>query len=138
MIIDMAFPHQPTQIHEAPRWVPRSRISAAASSASSPGRRTGALRAPDTTARGNPDLFTHQGTAYVLMRFYPGGQPAEPVPRHRATAEIPTRTGSVILPVEVTARTPHLVYVAWIDDAGEILGTWCPAGMVKPSPRDPR
>ena len=134
---DFAFPPRSTQINHAPRWVPRQQISAAASSASSPGRRTGALRAPDTPARGNPDTFTHQGTAYVLMRFYPGDEPAEPLEHHRATAEIPTTSGTPVIPVEVTARTPHLVHVTWIDDTGETLGTWCPTSMVR-TEREPK
>ena len=131
---DFAFPPRNTQIHHAQTWVPRQQISAAASSAGSPGRRTGALRAPDTPARGNHDRFTHQGTAYVLMRFYPGDEPAGPMEHRRATAEIPTTSGTLVLPVEVTAHTPHLVHVTWIDDSGEILGTWCPVSMVKPAP----
>lgn len=104
----------------------------AASSASSPGRRPRALRAPDTQARGNPDHFTHQKMSYVLIRFYPGDEPAQAVPHHRVTAEIPTTNGSLILPVEVTAQTTHLVHIAWIDDIGELMGTWCPSTKVTP------
>lgn len=131
MSIDLTFIHHPTQQHEGAFWEPRLQISAAASSASSPGRRTKALRAPDTPARGNPDQFTHQGTTYELMRFYPGDEPAQALPHHRATAEIPTHSGSVILSVEVTAHTTHLVHIAWIDDSGELVGTWCPTDMVR-------
>ncbi|GAA3325930.1 hypothetical protein [Paeniglutamicibacter sulfureus] len=131
MSIDMTFTHHPTQLRNESPWEPRLQISAAASSASSPGRRTRALRAPDTPARGNHDSFTHQGTAYELMRLYPGDEPAQAVPHHRATAEIPTNSGSLILPVEVTARTTHLVHIAWIDDTGELMGTWCPTDMVR-------
>ncbi|MDO2934147.1 hypothetical protein Q2T94_07540 [Paeniglutamicibacter sulfureus] len=133
MSIDMAFAHHPTQLRDESPCEPRPRISAAASAASSPGRRTRALRAPDTPARGNPDHFSHQGLSYVLMRFYPGDEPAQPVPHQRATAEIPTNSGSLVLPVEVTARTTHLVHVAWIDDTGELMGIWCPTDMVKPA-----
>jgi hypothetical protein len=64
------------------------------------------------------------------MRFYPGDEPAQAVPHHRATAEVPTNSGSLVLPVERTAHTPHLVHVAWIDDLGELMGTWCPTIMV--------
>lgn len=131
MSIDMAFTHHPTQLRNESPWEPRLQISAAASSASSPGRRIGALRAPDTPARGNHDSFTHQGTAYELMRFYPGDEPAQAVAHHRATAEIPTNSGSLVLPVEVTARTTHLVHIAWIDGTGELMGTWCPTDMVR-------
>lgn len=129
---DFVFPPRNTQIHHNPTWVPRQQISAAASSASSPVRRTGALGAPETPARGNPDTFTHQGTAYVLMRFHPGDDPATPLEHHRVTAEIPTTSGMLVISVEVTACTTHLVHVTWIDDTGEILGTWCPHAMVKP------
>ncbi|MDQ0093059.1 hypothetical protein [Paeniglutamicibacter psychrophenolicus] len=131
MSIDMAFGHHPTQLRNESPWEPRLQNSAAASSASSPGRRTRALRAPDTPARGNHDTFTHQGTAYELIRFYPGDAPAQAVPHHRATAEIPTNSGNLVLPVEVTARTTHLVHVAWTDDTGELVGTWCPTDMVR-------
>ena len=131
MSIDMAYIHHPTQVHDESPWEPRLQISAAASSASSPGRRIGALRAPDTPARGSHENFTHQGAAYELMRFYPGDEPAQAVPHYRATAEIPTTSGSLILPVEVTAKTTHLVHVAWIDDTGELVGTWCPTDMVR-------
>lgn len=131
MSIDLAFAHHPTRVRSGSPWESRLQISAAASSASSPGRRTRALRAPDTPARGNHDTFTHQGTPYVLMRFYPGDEPAQAVPHHQATAKIPTNSGNLVLPVEVTARTTHLVHVAWIDDTGELMGTWCPTPMVR-------
>jgi hypothetical protein len=64
------------------------------------------------------------------MRFYPGDEPAQPVPHHLATAVIPTTGSSLVLEIEVTARTTHLVHVAWIDDTGELIGTWCPTTMV--------
>jgi hypothetical protein len=85
------------------------------------------LRAPDTTARGNHGTFTHQGITYELMRFYPGDEPAQALSHHRATAEILKHSGSVILSVEVTAHTTHLMHIAWIDNTGELVGTWCPA-----------
>lgn len=128
---DFVFPHQNTQIHYAPAWAPRQQNSFHVPGARSPGRRIRVPRAPDTPARGNPDTFTHQGTSYVLMRFYPGDEPAEPLDHYRATAEIPTAGGTLVLPVEVTASTPYLLHVTWIDDSGESLGTWCPASMVR-------
>jgi hypothetical protein len=131
MSIDLTFTHHPTQLRNESPWEPGLRISAHVPGQSSPGRRIGALRAPDTPARGNPDSFTHQGATYELMRFYPGDEPAQAVPHHRATAEIPTNTGTVILTVDVTARTPHLVHIAWIDDTGELMGTWCPTAMAR-------
>lgn len=128
---DFVLPPRNTQIHYAPAWAPRQQNSFHVPGARSPGRRTRVPRAPDTPARGNPDIFTHQGTSYVLMRFYPGDEPAEPLDHRRVTAEIPTTSGTLVLPVEVTARTPYLVHVTWIDDSGEILGTWCPSSMVR-------
>lgn len=138
MSIDLAFAHHPTRVRSGSPWESRLQISAAASSASSPGRRTRALRAPDTPARGNHDTFTHQGTKHELIRIYPGDEPAQAIPHRRGTAEIPTNSGSLHLPVEVTARTTHLVHVAWIDDTGELMGTWCPTNMVRTEhePRD--
>lgn len=72
------------------------------------------------------------------MRFCPGDEPAQALPHHGATAEIPMNSGRLILPVEVTAQTTHLVHVDWIDDAGELMGTWCPTDMVRTvhEPRD--
>ena len=130
MSIDLAFTHHPTQIRNESPWEPRPRNSAHVPDQSSPGRRIGALRAPDTPARGNHDSFTHQGTAYELIRFYPGDEPAQAVPHHRATAQIPTTIGALVLEVEVTTRTTHLVHVAWIDDTGELMDIWCPTTMV--------
>lgn len=128
---DFVFPHQNTQIHYAPTWMPHQQNSAHSPGTRSSGRGTGALHASDITAGGNPETFTHQGTSYVLMRFYPGDEPAKPVEHRRVIAEIPTTSGTLVLPVEVTARTPDLVHVTWIDDRGEILGTWCPTSMVR-------
>lgn len=60
------------------------------------------------------------------MRFYPGDEPAEPLPRHRATVEIPTTGDTPVIAVVVTARTPHLVHVTWIDDTGETMALGAP------------
>ncbi|MFI8410999.1 hypothetical protein ACIGB6_00670 [Paeniglutamicibacter gangotriensis] len=43
------------------------------------------------------------------MRFYPGDGSAQPVPHYRATAEIPTLSGSLVFEIDGTARTTHLV-----------------------------
>ncbi|MGP4994851.1 hypothetical protein [Glutamicibacter ardleyensis] len=100
--------------------------SAAASAASSPGRR--AQTSPTWEAA---DSFTHENQDYTLLRLYPGEEAPEPITPHRtATAELPTQTGQVIRTVQATARTTELIHVAWTDDAGETLVAWCPARSV--------
>ena len=126
MSVDLVFPFHCTQVRVGPPWAWWPRTTAAAFIASSADGSAGEIRAPDILAQGNSDRFTHRGQTYEILRFYPGDEPAEAVPHHMATAEIPTTSGSLILPVVVTARTPHLVHVVWIDDEGEILGAWCP------------
>ncbi|MGP5049801.1 MULTISPECIES: hypothetical protein [Glutamicibacter] len=99
--------------------------SAAASAASYPGR---AETSPPWEAA---DSFTHENETYTLWRLYPGEEAPEPITPHRtATAELPTQTGQVIRQVQAIARTSQLIHVAWTDDAGEILGAWCPARSV--------
>lgn len=100
--------------------------SAAASAASSPGR-----RAQTSPSWKDADSFTHENETYTLFRLYPGDETPQNLSPHRpATAELPTQAGQVIRAVQVTARTRHLIHVTWIDDAGELLGAWCPARSV--------
>lgn len=121
MSIDLTFIHHPTQQHEGAFWEPRLQISAAASSASSPGRRrTSPPSAPF-------DSFTHQNTRYIIMRLTPGDHPAKDITPHRpVTATVHTTSGPVTFQARATAETPYLVHVAWIDEDGETFGTWCP------------
>lgn len=135
MSVDLVFPFHCTQVRVGTPGERRPRTTEAAFIASSADGSAGAIWAPDIPAQGNSDRFTHLGQIHEILRFYPGDEPAEVVPHHRATAEIPTTRASLILPVDVTARTPHLVHVVWIDDDGEILGAWCPNTMVTPTPR---
>ncbi|CBT77238.1 hypothetical protein AARI_30360 [Glutamicibacter arilaitensis Re117] len=97
--------------------------SAAASAASSPGRR--AQTSPPVP---NPwDVFTHQGKPHRFMRMQPGDYPGEPIRPHEAvTAMIHTHAGAPKIPAHATARTPHLVHVIWEDEKGETYGTWLP------------
>lgn len=133
MSFDLQFPANPTHIEHAPPWAPRQQNSAHVPAARSPGRRDGALRAPKTTAEGNPDAFTHEGTTHQLMRFYPGEEPAQPLTHRPGIAQLPTLTGTLPMPVMITAHTEHLIHVTFTDTTGEIMGTWCPATMVTPS-----
>lgn len=96
---------------------------AAASAASSPGRR--AQTSPPVP---NPwDVFTHQGKPYRVMRLQPGDYPGHPIQPHQAvTALIHTPTGTPQIHGQATARTPHLVHVVWEDEKGETYGTWLP------------
>lgn len=96
---------------------------AAASAASSPGRRA---QTPPPVP--NPwDVFTHQSKPYRVMRLQPGDYPGHPIQPHQAvTALIHTPTGTPQIHGQATARTPHSVHVVWEDEKGETYGTWLP------------
>ena len=113
-------------------WVPRSTSAAAASPAGSAGRRPGPLRGPAEVGQ-DPDTFTRHGQLHRLIRLYPGEEPAQPVVRVPAVADLPTTAGFVTVEAEITARTPHLVHVLHTDDTGKTLGTWLPPRLVRPS-----
>lgn len=100
---------------------------AAASAASSPGR-----RAQTSPSVPNPwDIFTHQGKPHRVVRMLPGDCPGEPIQPHQAaTAKIYTLTGTIEIQTRATARTPHLVHVIWKDEKGETYGTWLPNASV--------
>lgn len=101
---------------------------AAASAASSPGR-----RAKTSPRVPNPwDVFTHQGKPYRVLRMLPGDYPGESIQPHQgAIAKVHTLTGTVLIQVRATAHTPHLVHVIWNDDKGETYGTWLPRTSVE-------
>lgn len=96
---------------------------AAASAASSPGR-----RAPTSPPVPNPwDVFTYQGKPHRVMRMLPGDVTGEPIQPHQdVTASIYTNIGTPKIQAHATARTPHLVHVIWEDEKGETYGTWLP------------
>lgn len=114
------------QRHDSPGRLKKS--GAAASAASSPGR-----RAQTSPPAHKPwQHFTHQGKHYRLVRMLPGDYPGEPIqPHQKATATIHTHTGTIEIRARATARTPHLVHVIWEDDKGETYGTWLPRASVK-------
>lgn len=99
------------------------KTGAAASAASSPGR-----RAPTSPPVPNPwDVFTYQGKPHRVMRMLPGDFPGEPIQPHQAvTATIYTLNGTLQTQARATARTQHLVHVILEDDLGETYGTWLP------------
>lgn len=118
-------PHTPT--------VPRIQIAAAASSASSPVRRGRPLRVRwGTSAEQDHDSFVLDGTIHRLLRFTPGEGAVEPVDRRPMWALLPTQVGNASVLVETTAHSGFLTHVVWTDDAGEILGTWCPTKLLAP------
>lgn len=100
-----------------------NKTGAAASAASSPGR-----RAPTSPPAPNPwDVFTYQGKPQRVMRMLPGDYPGEPIQPHQSvTATINTLSGTIDIRARATARTPHLVHVIWEDELGETYGTWLP------------
>lgn len=96
---------------------------AAASAASSPGRR--ARTSPPQPTPWN--VFTHQGKAYRILRLQPGDCPSESIQPHQpVAATIHAHTGTPKIQARATARTPHLVHVIWDDEEGETYGTWLP------------
>ncbi|QEP09079.1 hypothetical protein F0M17_17295 (plasmid) [Glutamicibacter sp. ZJUTW] len=101
---------------------------AAASAASSPGRRD----QTSPQAQKPWHHFTHQGKPYRLVRMLPGDYPGESIQPHQtATAKVYTLSGTVQVQARATARTPHLVHVIWEDEKGETFGTWLPRLSVK-------
>lgn len=102
---------------------------AAASAASSPGRRASTSPPAQTPW----DNFTHQGKTYRILRMLPGTYPGEQIQPHQPVlATIHALEGTVTISARATARTPHLVHVIWKDELGETYGTWLPKKSVQP------
>lgn len=126
MVIDFTPASHHTEYDQPLNFGSEGTKSAAASAASSPGR-----RAQTSPPWHDADNITHENETYTLFRLHPGDETPTPFTPHRpATAELPTQTGQVIRTVQATACTRHLIHVTWIDDAGEALGAWCPARSV--------
>lgn len=65
-----------------------------------------------------------------MVRFMPGDQSIEPIPRRDTIVTLPTEAGGAAVPVTVTARSGGLVHVVFTDEDGDAYGTWCPAGRL--------
>lgn len=102
---------------------------AAASAASSPGRRASTSPPAQTPW----DNFTHEGKTYRILRMLPGTYPGEQIQPHQPVlATIHALEGTVTISARATTRTPHLVHVIWKDELGETYGTWLPKKSVQP------
>ncbi|GAA2559019.1 hypothetical protein HD598_002710 [Neomicrococcus aestuarii] len=99
-----------------------SEKSAAGDSASSAARSMPALRATNPN-----DRFTHHGSIYELIRYYPNPTTIrETTPETTKPVQIPTTDGDLTITARVTAQSENLMHVAWIDDNHEPIGTWIP------------
>lgn len=121
--------HQNTH-YQPPQDTSRPEKSAAASSASSPGRR--AITSPP----GAPyDTFAHHGTRHTLIRLMPGAAPIQNISPHQPVqATVNTLTGKVRVHGHATGKTEHFTHVVWSDDTGDVFGTWCPRQSTTPIP----